>query len=169
MAKERHEETTSSSNNAIIVLVIGLVVVGGLVAWALTRTVDVTPSTPPTQESAPIAVATAPITTETAARNTPPITFTAPPATTTAATTTAVTTTRPAEHDNTAEKAAVPRIAVEDLKAKWGRHDVTIIDVRDAGSYAAAHIPGAMHMQFASIEGMIDMIPKGKPIVLYCT
>ncbi|HKR64078.1 MAG TPA: rhodanese-like domain-containing protein, partial [Thermoanaerobaculia bacterium] len=67
------------------------------------------------------------------------------------------------------DKSSVERIAPEDLKAKWDRHEVTVIDVRDEMSYKASHIRGALHMQFAAIEGQIDMIPKGKPIVLYCT
>ena len=162
MAKERHEQPTSSNNSALAILVVGVLLVGGLVAWALTRTVEV-PATPNSTQEAPIAVATAPLTTETAARNTPPITLTSTAAPAPAA---AV---KPQEHDNTEDKQKVPRIAAEDLRSKMGRGEVTVIDVRDQASFEAAHIPGALHMQFASIEGMIDMIPKGKPIVLYCT
>jgi hypothetical protein len=160
MAKERHE-TPTSNNSAMAILVVGILLVGGLVAWALTRTVDVAPT--PAQE-APVALATTPLT-ETAARNTPPVTLTSTPIT--------MTSTPPApavaEHDNTEDKQAVARMAAEDLRAKVNRGEVTVIDVRDQASYASSHIPGSLHIQFASLEGMIDTIPKGKPIVLYCT
>lgn len=160
MAKERHEPPTSSNNSALAILVVGVLLVGGLVAWALTRTVEVAPA--PAQE-APVALATAPLTTETASRNTPPITLTS------TASPTPVTPARPQEHDNTEDKQKVPRIAAEDLRSKMSRGEVTVIDVRDQASFESGHIAGALHMQFASLEGMIDLIPKGKPIVLYCT
>lgn len=163
MAKERHEPPPTSNNSAMTILVVGILLVGGLVAWALTRTVDVAPA--PAQE-APVAIATAPLTTETAARNTPPVTLTSTPPITMTSTPPAAAV---AEHDNTEDKQAVPRIAPEDLRAKVNRGEVTVIDVRDQASYASSHIPGALHIQFASLEGMIDTVPKGKPIVLYCT
>jgi hydroxyacylglutathione hydrolase len=46
---------------------------------------------------------------------------------------------------------------------------VTIIDVRDADSYRDRHIPGAMHIPLAYIQGEIPYLPKDKPIVAYCT
>ncbi len=166
MAKQRHE-STPSNNNALIVLVVGVLVVGGLLVWALTRTVEVTPT--PAQEAPLADVSTTPLTTETAARNTPPM-APLPTSTTSPATATSLTpATRPTEHTNTEDKKAVPRIAVEDLKSKWNSGDVTIIDVRPADAFAAAHIPRALHMQFANIEGQLDLIPRNKPIVLYCT
>lgn len=164
MAKERHEPPPSN-NSAMAILVVGILLVGGLVAWALTRTVDVAPPPAPEQE-APVAIATAPLTTETAARNTPPVTMTSPLPVTNTSTPPA---TPVAEHDNTEQKQAIPRLSAEDLRAKVNRNEVTVIDVRDAESYKTAHIPGALHIQFASLEGMIDTIPKGKQIVLYCT
>ncbi len=156
MAKQKHEESTSNTN-AIIVMVLGFLLVGGLVVWALTRTVEVAP---PATVNAPVAETTAPIALETAARNTPPIPMTPPPQ---------ATSTMPAEHEDSEEKRAVPRIAAEDLQAKVSRGEVTIIDVRDPKSFDSGHIPGALNMQFTTIEGQIDLIPKNKPIVLYCT
>ncbi|HSP33351.1 MAG TPA: rhodanese-like domain-containing protein [Thermoanaerobaculia bacterium] len=68
-----------------------------------------------------------------------------------------------------AEHAAVPRISVDDLKQKIARNEVTVIDVRDADSYMAAHIPGSLHIPLARIEGEVPYLPKAKPIVTYCT
>ena len=67
------------------------------------------------------------------------------------------------------ERAAVKRISVDDLKQEIVRGQVTVIDVRDADSYIAAHIPGSLHIPLARIEGEIQYLPKGKPIVTYCT
>lgn len=61
------------------------------------------------------------------------------------------------------------RISVDELKAKFDRNEVTLIDVRDMQSYLAAHIPGALHIPVSLIEGEVSYLPKDKPIVTYCT
>jgi 3-mercaptopyruvate sulfurtransferase SseA len=71
--------------------------------------------------------------------------------------------------DEEAAKAAIPRITVPELKALVDKKAVTLIDVRDADSYLAGHIPGALHIPMARIEGEIPYLPKDKPIVTYCT
>ncbi len=67
------------------------------------------------------------------------------------------------------ENANVPRIEPDALLAHQKAGDVTIIDVRDADSFLASHIPGALHIPLARIEGEVPYLPKGKPIVTYCT
>jgi rhodanese-like protein len=159
MAKQRHQEPESGSSfNPIIVLAVGVVLVGGLVAWALTRTVEVAP-TPPPVEQTQTADTQGFVPSETAAQNTPPL-----------ATATAGMGIEPLQPPKVeGDRHDVPRIAAEDLRSKMNRGEVTVIDVRDETSFEAGHITGALHMQFATIEGQIDLIPKGKPIVLYCT
>lgn len=66
-------------------------------------------------------------------------------------------------------RAAVPRISVDQLRQEMAAGKVTVIDVRDADAYIAAHIPGSLHIPLARIEGEIPYLPKGKPIVTYCT
>jgi hypothetical protein len=137
----------------MIVLVAGVALVAALVGWALTRSVEPAPFPPsdtiasttpfPTGGTSGTSTSTAPLT---------PGAFSLTP-----------------EHEQSPEKAAVPRISAEDLKAKMARGEVTLIDVRDEGSYEAAHIPGSMHIQMANIQSQLDVIPKGKPIVTYCT
>jgi rhodanese-related sulfurtransferase len=61
------------------------------------------------------------------------------------------------------------RISAADLKPLVLRNEVTIIDVRDIDSYLASHIPGSLHIPLSMIEGEIAYLPKGKPIVTYCT
>jgi 3-mercaptopyruvate sulfurtransferase SseA len=71
--------------------------------------------------------------------------------------------------DTHAEHAAVARITPEDLKQKIDRNEVTVIDVRDASSYTQGHIPKALHIPLARVQGEIPYLPKDKPLVFYCT
>jgi hypothetical protein len=150
-------------------LTIGALLVAGLVVWALTRTVEPAPAaalstaeTAATETNAPIETAAL----ETAAGSA------APPAIDTAASSgfnsplTPAGITPPAQSP---DKAEVTRIAAEDLQEKWKAGNVTVVDVRDALSFEAGHIPGALNMPLASVEANLDLLPKGKPIVTYCT
>ena len=151
---------------------IGALLVVGLVGWALTRTVEPTPSVMANQEQfATSTVATTPSSTPSVsdtnattstlspiASSSAPVTFTsdtAPPP--------------PSEHSQSPEKAAVARISAEDLRERVNSGNVVVIDVRDANSYAQGHIAGSLNIPFASVEGQLDTIPKGKQIVTYCT
>src|ERR1700679_3232128 len=42
------------------------------------------------------------------------------------------------------------------------------VDVRDAGSYEAAHIPGALHLTDDNVRAFIATADKAKPVVVYC-
>jgi hypothetical protein len=145
------------------IMAVGGLLVAGLVAWALTRTVDTTSSTPPTTTFA-----------ESPATTTTPFTptDTATPGISSAPITTTNTPARVITEENAGteeEKAAVKRIAVEDLRAKVNRGEVTVVDVRSASDYAMGHVPGALNIPLASIEAQLDRLPKNKPIVTYCT
>jgi Rhodanese-like domain len=165
MAKRRHDEAPSSSRGTLTVLAIGGLVVAGLVGWALTRTIETPLPAPPTNAARLMASPPAPQ---------PPASDDLGP---TAATTTTATATAPIRVSESStprsevegDTASVRRIAVEDLHEEIGSGEVTVIDVRDERSFEAGHIPGALHYPLASIETQIDLIPKGKPIVTYCT
>ena len=73
------------------------------------------------------------------------------------------------EHVQDPAHAAVPRIMPDELRQKVERGEVTVIDVRDADAYLAAHIPGSLHIPLSRIEGEIPYLPRQKPIVTYCT
>ncbi len=156
MPKHRRPEPAqpASSRTTIAILAVGGLLVAALVVWALTRTVEPqatvadtagTFSYTPTTTTAP---STSAMPTQTAAT---PFPVPVPPA--------------PDENST----AAVPRIAVEDLREKMKTNAVTVIDVRDDASFAAGHIPGSLHVPFARVEGEMSALPKGKPIVTYCT
>jgi len=75
----------------------------------------------------------------------------------------------PAAEADPSARAAMPRISVADLRDRLAKNEITLIDVRDADAYLEAHIPGAMHIPLARIDGEISYLPKGKAIVTYCT
>jgi len=139
------------SNTPMIVMVAGALVVVGLVGWALTRSV----------QPAPVASTEPPLATSAPSTTAAPSTGTSAPAPNAFSI--------PAGGPQEADKAAVARIAVEDLRAKYDRGEVTVIDVRATSAYEDGHIAGALGIPMASIEGQADSLPKGKPIVTYCT
>jgi 3-mercaptopyruvate sulfurtransferase SseA len=92
------------------------------------------------------------------------------PATTTASESAAPTSAPPPTPAAAAdETAGVPRMEPDALLAHFKAGDVTILDVRDADSFLASHIPGSLHIPLARVEGEVPYLPKGKPIVAYCT
>jgi hypothetical protein len=159
MAKTRHQSEPSSNKTAMLAMAAGGVLVAALVVWALTRTVE--PAAEPALADFTGTTASAPITPPT---STQPGTSTSPAFSVPNATATAAPPPRPQ-----GDRSEVPRIAVEDLRAKLNRNEVTIVDVRDANSFNTRRIPGAINIPFASVQTMLDQIPKDKPIVTYCT
>lgn len=132
-------------------MVAGGLVVAGLVGWALTRSVE-----PPLSPAASGGLASPQST---------PATQSAPATSTLSPGAFSISDHGTQEPD----KAQITRIAAEDLHAKQERGEVTIIDVRDAKAYSAAHIPGSLSIPMASIQTQLATLPKDKPIVTYCT
>jgi len=64
---------------------------------------------------------------------------------------------------------SVPRIAMSDFKQRLDRGEIVVIDVRDIADYTAGHITGAIHIPLSFIQGELPYLPRGKPIVTYCT
>ncbi|HVO67996.1 MAG TPA: rhodanese-like domain-containing protein [Syntrophales bacterium] len=66
----------------------------------------------------------------------------------------------------------VPRITVQELKAKIDRgEDVVIIDVRAGREYedSKIKIKGAIRISIVKLEDRISELPRDKEIVTYCT
>ena len=74
----------------------------------------------------------------------------------------------PPEEDDAA-LAAAPRITVAEFKERLARGEAVAIDVRDLDSYVAGHIPDALQIPLAYVEGEIPWFPKDKLLVPYCT
>jgi len=46
--------------------------------------------------------------------------------------------------------------------------ETQIIDIRDSGSFAAAHIALASHIDNATLQGFVASANSDKPLVIYC-
>jgi rhodanese-related sulfurtransferase len=68
-----------------------------------------------------------------------------------------------------APPANVPFIEQAEAKKLADANGLTILDVRDADAFLAAHIPGALQIPLARVEGEVPYLPKEKPMVAYCT
>jgi rhodanese-related sulfurtransferase len=55
--------------------------------------------------------------------------------------------------------------AAEDLVQ---RNDALVLDVRDAKSFARAHIENAQQLSMINLSGFIDGAAKGRPVLIYC-
>lgn len=154
MSKRIHKsESAGSPRSTLAMMVVGALLVVGLVAWALSRSVAPRSAEIPQDTAAAPAVAqTPPVASE------PPMGATAAPIPTNTA--------APQQGD---EIASFPRISVDEAKQLFDSGNVTVVDVRDFASYAAGHIPGAVHIPMAQVQGEMANLPKGKPIVTYCT
>lgn len=74
---------------------------------------------------------------------------------------------RAAAQDMDLDKA--PRITVAELKQLRAQNRVVVVDVRDAASFKAAHIPGALSIPLDEIQGKVaELKAQKKVIVAYC-
>lgn len=171
MAKRRRNEPQQTPKAPIALMAAAAIALIALVAWALTRSVEPSATTTTTTQ-----VAQQPSAIDTSTFSTPPV---IPPAGSTTAWNpsptgqpTLIPPGTPAAQPPAQPQSAtaeVPRMSVEDLKAKLDRGEVTVVDVRDATSFAQGHIPGSIHIPMASIQASLSTLPKNKPIVTYCT
>lgn len=155
MAKRRQDhirqnEPAPPSRGPLIVLTAGSIAVAALVGWALTRSVE-----PAAPEVAAVATTSVPPSLPPSGTGFEP--STAAPG--------AAATPPPLQ----TPEGAVSRINAEQLKEMVDTNAVTLVDVRDSVSYNNGHIPGAIHIPFARVEAEASRLPKGKPVVAYCT
>ena len=64
---------------------------------------------------------------------------------------------------------AVPRIAMADAKKDFDAGNAVFVDSRAEDAYKTEHIKGSINVPFGSQEAMMDKIPKGKKIIIYCS
>ena len=65
-----------------------------------------------------------------------------------------------------------PKITADELKQRMqAGEEFTVIDVRNPQAWAASDVKakGAIRMTLDNFEQYLPRIPKGKPIVAYCT
>jgi len=63
----------------------------------------------------------------------------------------------------------VPRITLADAKKAFDDKSAVIIDARPEASYKEEHIAGAINIPFGQQDTMMDRVPKGKKIIIYCS
>jgi rhodanese-related sulfurtransferase len=51
-------------------------------------------------------------------------------------------------------------------KAEYAK--MMVIDTRDAGQYVKEHIPGAINIEWRQVLAKSALIPKNKPVLVYC-
>ncbi len=62
----------------------------------------------------------------------------------------------------------IPQIQIHDAKAKLDQKESLFVDIRDPGSYRAAHIPGALHLHDGNVQEFLQNTEKNQPVVVYC-
>ena len=147
--RTQQNQPAPPSRGPLIVLTAGSLAVAGLVAWALTRTVEPPAPEAATAVTAPAPGALPPVSTGTGVPSAAPSTPGSTPAPTV--------------------EGEVQRVTPEQLKSMVDTNAITLLDVRDSVSYTNGHIPGAIHIPFARVEAEASRLPKGKPVVAYCT
>ncbi len=70
--------------------------------------------------------------------------------------------------DYFAQRQSLEAINADTLYARLEADEITLVDVRPAKEFDAAHIPGALSIPLADLEAQLKHLPKGKPIVAYC-
>jgi len=65
---------------------------------------------------------------------------------------------------------AVPRMTMDDFKARVDKGSVVVVDVRSVADYRLGHIPGARSVPLNEVATRVaELRNLGKPIVTYCT
>lgn len=63
----------------------------------------------------------------------------------------------------------IPRISLADSKAALDAGTAVFIDVRDADSYTASHVPGALNIPLAELQSRLSELDETQWIITYCT
>lgn len=45
---------------------------------------------------------------------------------------------------------------------------LTLVDIRDSGSFGAGHIPGSCHLDNDSVAALVQQAPRERPLVVVC-
>lgn len=61
------------------------------------------------------------------------------------------------------------RVSLTDAKTAFDSGDVLIVDVRTPGEFSSSHIPGAVSIPLAELNGNEPQVDKGALIYTYCT
>ena len=62
----------------------------------------------------------------------------------------------------------IPQIQIHEAKERLDKKECAFVDIRDPGSYQAAHIPGALRLHDGNLQEFLQNTAKEEPLVLYC-
>jgi len=62
----------------------------------------------------------------------------------------------------------IPQIQIYDAKQRFDQKDCLFVDIRDPGSYEAAHVPGAIHLHDGNVQEFIENTDKDRAVIVYC-
>lgn len=63
---------------------------------------------------------------------------------------------------------AFQRISIDEAKALIDSTEVTLADIRDAGSYRDSNIPNSVHINGETAEDFLSTASKENPLIVYC-
>jgi hypothetical protein len=63
----------------------------------------------------------------------------------------------------------IARVSLANAKTALDDKQALFVDVRDSGSYASAHIAGAINIPLADLESRLNELPRDQWIITYCT
>lgn len=66
-------------------------------------------------------------------------------------------------------EADVPRMSLADAKKAYDAGTAVIIDARPEATYNEEHIAGAINIPYGQQDQMMDRVPKGKKLIIYCS
>lgn len=60
------------------------------------------------------------------------------------------------------------QVSPEAVERRHAAGEVALIDVREQQEWASGHIPGAQHVALSTLEASFHVLPRDRPLVLYC-
>jgi len=63
----------------------------------------------------------------------------------------------------------IPRVSIADAKLAFDANSAVFLDVRDADSFAAGHIPGSVNIPLSSLATGLSNLDPAAWIITYCT
>jgi len=64
--------------------------------------------------------------------------------------------------------ASLPGIELDEAQRRWSSDEAIVLDVRQLGEFAEAHVPGATHISSGRLRSKIADVPKNKPLLVMC-
>ncbi len=66
------------------------------------------------------------------------------------------------------ELGAVPHISSKELKERFDRGEVAVLDIRGQAEWAAGHLPGVSNIPLGFLPERMGQVPNGRPLVVHC-